>query len=110
MMQQVITANRLRDGVVVFVGPGRQWVERLPDAAVFTALDAATEALQAAQQDEAANLVLDVYAVDVADQHGVLRPVKLREAIRAQGPTVHPEHGKLAVAHANNGSDADVSV
>ena len=109
-MQQVITANRLRDGVVVFVGPGLQWVERLPEAEVYTALDTAAAALQAAQKDEAANLVLDIYAIDVADRQGELKPIKLREAIRAQGPTVHPEHGKMTGRTAKNGSDSDVSI
>jgi hypothetical protein len=93
-MQQVITASRLRDGAVVFVGPDHRWVERLDEAQVFEAGEAATAALHAAQRDEAENFVLDVYAVDVAQRSGVIKPVKLREAIRAQGPTVHPEHGK----------------
>lgn len=95
-MQQVITANRLRDGVVVFVAAEHRWVERLADAAVFYSVDAAAAALQSAHEDESANTVLDIYAVDVIERGGNLRPAKLREAIRAQGPTVHPEHGKLA--------------
>ena len=101
-MQQVITANRLRDGAVVFVGPSRAWVDRLAEAEVFTAVEASTAALQVAQKDEAANLVLDIYAIDVVERSGALKPVKLREAIRAQGPTVHPEHGK-PLAAANHG-------
>lgn len=97
-MQQVITASRLRDGAVVFVGSASQWVERLGEAQVFSAGDAATSGLQRAQKDEAANLVLDIYAIDVAERNGVVRPIRLREAIRAEGPTVHPEHGKRARA------------
>jgi hypothetical protein len=93
-MNQVITASRLRDGAVVFLGPKLQWVERLAEAEVFGAVETSTEALKAAQKDEAENVVLDIYAIDVADRHGAWVPVKLREAIRAQGPTVHPEHGK----------------
>ena len=108
-MQQVITANRLRDGAVVFVGAERRWVEMLSQAEVYTAVDVAASALQAAQKDEAANLVLDIYAIDVTDQSGFLKPVKLREAIRAQGPTVHPEHGKPLDA-VNHGSEPDVSL
>lgn len=95
-MQQVITANRLRDGIVVFVAPENRWVERLADAAVFTSVDASAAALQSAQKDVSSNAVLDIYAIDVLERGGVVRPAKLREAIRAQGPTVHPEHGKMA--------------
>lgn len=93
-MNQVITASRLTDGAVVFLGQDRAWVERLGQAAVFSSVDASAEALAAAQKDEQANVVLDIYAVDVADKAGTVTPVKLREAIRAQGPTVKPEHGK----------------
>jgi Protein of unknown function (DUF2849) len=108
-MQQVVTANRLRDGTVVFLGPGQGWVDRLDEAAVFTSVEASSTALQSAQKDEASNVVLDVYAIDVADRGGALKPVKLREAIRAQGPTVHPEHGK-PVSPAKQRSEADVSI
>lgn len=93
-MPQVITASRLRDGAVVFVGPEQRWVERLSEANVFPDNESAAGALHTAQIDEAGNVVLDVYTVDVTERSGVVRPVRLREAIRAQGPTVHPEHGK----------------
>ncbi|MCW6510084.1 DUF2849 domain-containing protein [Lichenifustis flavocetrariae] len=90
----MITASRLTDGAVVFLGQDRTWVERLAQAEVFSTVDASAEALKSAQKDEQANVVLDIYAIDVAPKAGVLVPIKLREAIRAQGPTVHPEHGK----------------
>ena len=93
-MNQVITASRLTDGAVVFLGQAHAWVERLSTAAVFNSVEASAEALAAAQKDEQANVVIDIYAIDVADKSGAITPVKLREAIRAQGPTVKPEHGK----------------
>lgn len=93
-MNQVITASRLTDGAVVFLGQGRAWVERLREAEVFTSVETSAEALAAAAKDEQANHVLDIYAIDVAAKDGTMAPVKLREAIRAQGPTVKPEHGK----------------
>ena len=93
-MQQVITANLLSDGTVVFLGQGKVWVDRLAEAQVFNSADASAAALAAAQKDEKANLILDLYAIDVAPKGGTVAPVKLREAIRAQGPTVKPEHGK----------------
>ena len=95
-MDQAITASRLRDGAVVFLGSELSWVERLDDAKIFGNVDAVGEALKTAQRDEAHNLVLDIYAIDVNVQSGRVKPLKLREAIRAEGPTVHPEHGKSA--------------
>ena len=108
-MQQVITANRLRDGAVVFLGPDQHWVEELGRASVHSSVDSSAAALKSAQKDEATNLVIDVYAIDVADRVGGLKPIKLREAIRAQGPTVHPEHGK-PVAPIKEEAEADVSI
>jgi hypothetical protein len=93
-MRQVITASRLRDGAVVFLGAERQWVEVLAKAEVFGSVETSAEALKFAQKDESGNVVVDIYAIDVAEKAGRIVPVKLREAIRAQGPTVHPEHGK----------------
>ena len=93
-MHQVITANRLSDGAVVFLGRERAWVDRLSEAEVFSTVEASAAALADAGKDEQANVILDLYAVDVAPKDGAMTPVKLREAIRAQGPTVKPEHGK----------------
>ncbi len=95
-MGQVITANRLKDGTVVFLGPDVGWVEQIAEARVFDAADSIAPALAATKKDEQDNLVIDVYAIDVDSKNGILRPTKLREAIRATGPTVHPEHGKSA--------------
>ncbi len=43
---------------------------------------------------EAGNLVLDLYAIDVTVQAGSIVPIKLREAIRARGPTIFPAFTK----------------
>ena len=93
-MAQVVTANRLRDGVVVFWAQDGRWAETIAEAECLEGADAAKAVLAAALRSEAENVVLDVYAVDVALKDGVPVPVRLREAIRAVGPTVHPEHGK----------------
>ena len=97
-MTQVITASRLRDGIVLFVGPSNTWVETIAAAEVFQTAEATSAGLAAAASAEADNLVLDIYAVDVSNKNGVPVPTRMREAIRAQGPTVHPEHGKATRA------------
>ena len=93
-MGQVITANRLTDGIVVFVGPDAAWVETIGAAKVYDSPAAVAEGLAGTKKDEENNLVLDVYAVEVTSKDGAVVPVRLREAIRAQGPTVLPHHGK----------------
>lgn len=93
-MAQVITANRLRDGTVVFFSAEAGWTEGIEDAQVFDTAEAAAAGMAATKKDEDDNLVLDVYAIDVIQKDGRSVPSRLRELIRATGPTVHPEHGK----------------
>ena len=93
-MIQVITASRLVDGLVVFRDPEGGWAERLDRAALFEGKEAAAAGLDDAKRDEGRNLVVDVYAIDVSTSGGAVVPTKLREAIRARGPTVHPAFAK----------------
>jgi hypothetical protein len=92
---QILTANRLREGDVVY-WQNASWVARLDEADVFETKDAAQAALTAAQADIAARLVVNPYLFDVRrDAHG-LHPVKERELIRAKGPSVRTDLGKQA--------------
>lgn len=98
-MAKAITANRLRDGTVVFLGPDAGWVEALDDAALFEDAAAAEAALAAAKaQAERDRFGVDVYAFDVELVDGRRRPVKTRERIRALGPSVRTDLGKQAAA------------
>lgn len=92
MTHRVITANRLRDGAVIWLGPDAKWVERF-DGAEACADDETVEArLALARELESAGRIIDAYAVEVVVEQmegvGRLVPVRLRERIRADGPTV----------------------
>lgn len=89
----VITANRLADGAVVFLGRALHWVATMQDALVLSSGDSAG-ALRKAQEDEARQLVVEPYAVDVLDADGAIIAKARREAIRALGPTVRPDLAK----------------
>ncbi len=92
---KVLTANRLVDGEAVWFGGGR-WLEELEGSQVADTADA-VEALHAiAARDIAANLVVDVALIDVERRGGGLRPIRLRERIRATGPTFRNDLGKQA--------------
>ncbi|WP_174450226.1 DUF2849 domain-containing protein [Azospirillum baldaniorum] len=98
---KAITANRLRDGEVIFLAPGPDlgWVERLDDAALFEDAAAAETALAAAKaKAEGEQFAVDVYAFDLRVTDGQRVPVKTRERIRALGPTVRIDLGKQAAA------------
>lgn len=87
-MPQVISANRLIDGLVVYAGRDGSWAERLGEAKVFASKDEAEAALLNAQNDVKRNLVVDLSSVEVTGEGSGLRAVSLRESIRARGPTI----------------------
>ncbi|WP_306141158.1 DUF2849 domain-containing protein [Roseibium sp. MMSF_3412] len=95
---KVITANRLLNGDVVWLGESGNWVERVTLARTFEGKDQVAEGLSIGQQAEKNQEVVGVYEMDVTLEDGVLVPVRLRERIRAAGPTTHPQFGKQAQA------------
>ena len=60
-MPQVVSANRLTDGIVVFLGAEGTWVEGLQQATLFEAADLAP-ALARAEAQRAANIVVEIAA------------------------------------------------
>ena len=87
-MLHVISANRLYDGAVVYVGREAPWTCRLDNARVFTDKAELETGLQSAQSDAKNSLVVEPCSVEVTQEAGVLQAVSLRERIRAQGPTI----------------------
>jgi hypothetical protein len=81
---KIVTANRLTDGAVVWLGAENLWTREFDNAAL---LDAATAegALAAALDDP--GLLVAPYLVEVSDEAAVERRERLRETIRASGPT-----------------------
>lgn len=95
---QAITANRLRDGVVVFLGPGAAWVDSFADAALFPGKEAGAALASAKARAERDQFAVDIYAFEVETENGAPIPVKMRERIRAFGPSIRLDFGKQAVA------------
>lgn len=87
-MPSVVTANRLDDGIVVYLAPGGGWTENLADAARAEGDDEvkALEAVADAAVRE--RLVISVYPmpVEVKDD-GTVDPISVRERIRASHRT-----------------------
>ena len=92
---QMITANRLRDGEVVWWNAGR-WVMSLAEGEVFAEPKAADSALEQAMASVRDNTMVNPYLFDVRVEGGVIKPVKEREIIRAAGPSVRTDTGKQA--------------
>jgi hypothetical protein len=97
-MPQVVSANRLDDGVVVFLAAGDRWVERLGDAEVFGDKAGAEYGLARGLAAVARNIVVEVQLVEVEQTARGIEARHIRDRIRAAGPTVRLDHGKQAVA------------
>lgn len=94
---KVLTANRLIDGEAVWYAASG-WIETI-DGADVAADKAHEERLETIGKAAfAANEVLDVDLIDVQLVDGRIAPLRMRERIRAAGPTNHLDHGKQAVA------------
>jgi hypothetical protein len=98
-MSEVITANRLIDGTVVFLAE-TEWVEDFARASIYETADASKAALARAKEDEARDIVVDAYPIVVELRGGHYAPKALREFIRASGPTIRTDLGKQAQGQA----------
>jgi hypothetical protein len=93
---QLVTANRLRDGIAVFLTRAGDWSEVI-DEAVLALEPQAAAALEArAKDDERKTLVTGPYLVDAERLNGRVRAAHIRERMRALGPTVRLDLGKQA--------------
>lgn len=91
-MSQIVTANSLIDGDVVFRAADGTWVRDVNAAGVLADKGTAEAALAAAGEDVKAAKVVDIALIDVKVEGAAVVPVRLRERIRAFGPTVKSDY------------------
>jgi Protein of unknown function (DUF2849) len=90
-MPSVVTANRIIDGVVVYLGPDGGWVEELARAKLAGS-EEETKALESkAAKAVAERRVVAVYPIEVALHDGVPVATSVRERIRASHRTTLTE-------------------
>jgi hypothetical protein len=85
---KAVTANRLDDGLVVFLGAEGAWVKDFAAAELFQDGPELEAALAYGKAQHDARVVVEPYAIDVDDASGRYLPTRIRERIRALGPTV----------------------
>ena len=93
---KILTANRLTDGEAVWFSADQRWSETIvgSEIAVGAADEARLETI--GQEAYRENKVVDVNLIDVQLVDGAIRPTRLREQIRAAGPTNRNDLGKQA--------------
>jgi Protein of unknown function (DUF2849) len=93
---QVMTANRLRDGEVVFLTRSGEWNERIDEAALVQEPQAQKALEVRADEAVKATLVTGPYLFEAERRDGRVRAIHMRERIRTLGPTVRRDLGKQA--------------
>ena len=85
---QVLTANRLGDGAVVFLNFDGDWVATLAGAVIARSPDEARGLVARGLFDAGRNLVVDPYLVEMREVAGALLPLRQRERVRLDGPSI----------------------
>jgi len=96
MMPQVLTANRLSVGEVVYWNAAKGWVVYLDDADILADDKAEAILKDAGARGVQERQVVNPYLFDVRVDGRTVVPVKTREAIRAAGPSARRDLGKQA--------------
>lgn len=96
MATQMVTANRLDDGAVVYLTASGDWSLRCEDGVLAGDKTAAEALLATAEDAVAACRIVAPYLIDVVVEAGRPRPLRYREQIRAAGPSIRPDLGKQA--------------
>jgi hypothetical protein len=86
--QKAITANRLSDGLVVFLTEAGGWSLSVADSQLFNDGPGLDEGLAYAKAQHDARIVVEPYAIDMDVSGARPVPARIRERIRAEGPTV----------------------
>lgn len=83
---QVISANDLLDGDVVYLGAAGGWTRNLQEARIFTDSEVATVMLTDTKSQT--GIVVDPYLVDVYIGDDRAIPIHIRERLRHSGPSI----------------------
>lgn len=93
----MLIANRLQDGLIVFLAVDGQWVESIHEGWLIEDQPDHARALRRGKTAEISNIVIGPELIEVTERQGRRMPVSMRDAIRASGPTV--QAGNHGAAH-----------
>ena len=93
---KILAANRLVNGEAVWLAGEHRWSDSIHGAELAHDKEAEERLAQLGKAAFLANEVIDVELIDVELVEGGIRPLRLRERIRAAGPTIRADLGKQA--------------
>jgi hypothetical protein len=104
--QKAITANRLDDGRVVFLDDLGGWAPTLVEARLLADGPELDQAIAYGKAQHDARVVVEPYAIDIETIDGLPVPARIRERIRAQGPTVRYGDAEYAALNGVRAAEA----
>lgn len=106
---EILTGNELTSGGTVYLDPTGAWVENLQWARVFSK-DEAADRDAAIAASKATGRIVGIEIEEVTLEAGVVTPKRLRERIRAAGPTAPLSLRGEAYERQHLGEDGHVSI
>ena len=88
LQHQVMTANRLSDGAVVYLDARERWVENIAAALVSKTRTTLDSLLARAEMAVRERRIVGPYPFAVESTSTGIQPISKREHIRSLGPTV----------------------
>jgi hypothetical protein len=98
MQLDIVSANRLADGRVVYLAHGGGWSENIVDGRTARNAEAGMALLEEAERAVEDGIVVAPYLVSLTDDGGAFAPVHFRERIRLAGPLRDIERRPAACA------------
>jgi len=105
----ILTGNELTSGATVYLDGNGNWVEDLQSARLFSK-DEKAERDGALAATKAGGRVISLEVEEVEQVDGVIVPKRLRERIRAAGPTAPLSLNGQAFDRQHLGEDGHVSI
>ena len=106
---EILTGNELLSGASVYLGKDDVWVEDLQAARLFSK-DQVAERDAALAATKATGRVISLEIEEVEQVNGAIVPKRLRERIRAAGPTAPLTLNGQAYDRQRLGDDGHVSI
>jgi len=106
---EILTGNELISGATVYLDAQNRWVENLQAARLFSKEETA-EREAALAATKAGGRVISLEIEEVTLEHGVITPKRLRERIRAAGPTAPLTLNGAIYDRQHLGEDGHVSI
>ncbi len=95
MPLQIITANELCSGKVIYLNASNIWVDNLTLARAYDIDKEGIDISNITNEVIKNNNVIGIYTISVRQNGNEIIPISMKERIRSLGPTVTPNMGFL---------------